>query len=696
MNRAARPHAPEPPAPPADAPAPAVPSPLAFGLVAVLATVLAVLAFGPHAIADYYAETDFLGGYAGGALGLLAGRVDVARYAVTGPVYEFTLAAFAALTRDVVVAGKLVAIAAACATVLLWFRLLERRAGTAVALWTTLFLAANPTFVRYGSSLTTDTLACATQAAALYAMFGRHGPRSLPWAGALAALAALTRFNAIVLLPAALACDAVREAPGFRARVGALARFAAGFAALALPWLAFSLAGGHVPGEGLIHDFAFGAFAQGKGVSWDEYAARMQPGFRTLGDVLAHDPGTLAARLWGNLGSHAVLDVQRVLRLPAAIACAAGVVCAVLERGGTSWRRLLPLWAAGALLYLSLVPVFHSERYSLALVPFALSLAGIAVASAPFAWRAWHRPEGVSVKWALGLVALAAAVTVCVRDQREVLARLPLEVRPAAAALRTGTGGDPTVRVLARKPHLAFYAGATHVPFPVLATLPELAAFCRTNRIAYVYFSVPEAEMRPELSFLLDRDADVPGLEPVRFDSPRPARLYKVGAGLGTRPDWFGNDSLRTLRVSRALEDIGTPRWRVALVCGLYAMSEQDAAAAARHFEALIEARPDFAQGHFLAAQSWRALGRLEPAIDRYRHALALEPDRAEAWEGLGWSLLAAGDVPGAAGAWRPIVSRVSDPGTLGRMLWVFERSGDAPSAEIARAALARHGGGTR
>lgn len=590
----------------------------ALALVILCGVLLAALAFGPHSVADNYAETDFIGGYAPGARAIQAGRLDAARYVVTGPVYELTLALAATLTRNIEVAGKLLSILAACGTLLLWYRLIERRAGATAALWTMAFVATNPIFVRYGSSLTTDMLASVTQAAALYALFGRHGRRALPWAGALTALAVLTRYNAVYLLPAALWSGAGTGASRPRATL----LFVGGFALVAAPWLAFSLWQGHVPGEALIHDFAFGAFAQGRGISWDEYASRMQPGFRSLGDVLAHDPAALRGRLLENLVSHVRLDVERVLWPPAAIACAVG---ALFSLAGGMWRRMLPLWAAAVLLYLSLVPVFHSERYSLALVPFYLSFAGVAVASPVRALRPRGWPP--VLQWAPALAALALSAWVCAGYQRQVLRDLPREVSPAAAVLRADVGKEAaSFKLLARKPHLAFHSGVTHVPFPIVGTLGELAEFCRANGVGYVWFSAPEADMRPEFAFLLDREADVPGLTPLEFRSDRPARLYRIGERFGEAPAWMGVDSLRTLRVSRSLESVGAPQWRVALVCGLFAMREGDAPAALRHFEALIRMRPDFAQGYVLAAQALRTIGRPDLAEGAFQRAVQLDP----------------------------------------------------------------------
>ena len=209
--------------------------PAAFALVVLAGAVLLWIALGPHDVADYHAESDFLGGYAEGARGVQSGHLDPARYQVVGPVYEIAIALVGFVTRDLSLAGKLVSVTAACGSLLLWFLLLERRSGPVAGLWTLAFLAVNPVFVRYGSSMTTDMLATLVQAAALFALFGRHGRRAPLWAGVLTGVAVLTRYNAIYLVPAVLVSDAWRSPAGAGSRLRTGVRFAAGFAAVTLP-----------------------------------------------------------------------------------------------------------------------------------------------------------------------------------------------------------------------------------------------------------------------------------------------------------------------------------------------------------------------------------------------------------------------------------------------------------------------------
>src|ERR1044072_3764377 len=130
----------------------------AWVVIAVFGAILLWIAFALHPVGDYYTESDFYGGYASGARALQHGLLDPSRYPVVGPGYEFALALFGLGGSDLFTVGKLLSVACAVGTLALWFVLLRRRAGAAPAFWVTALFAANPVFVRYGYSATTDML----------------------------------------------------------------------------------------------------------------------------------------------------------------------------------------------------------------------------------------------------------------------------------------------------------------------------------------------------------------------------------------------------------------------------------------------------------------------------------------------------------------------------------------------------------
>ena len=176
----------------------------AWMVVALLGVALLFMILGPHRIGDNFAETDFYGGYVGGARALQHGHLDASRYGVVGPGYEAALALAGFVIPDLFVAAELLSWIALLTGLACWVLLLGRRADARLALVTAAFLAVNPTFFRAGYSATNDALAFALQAAALLALLTGGSRRSAVAAGLLTGLAFLTRYNAIALLPAAL------------------------------------------------------------------------------------------------------------------------------------------------------------------------------------------------------------------------------------------------------------------------------------------------------------------------------------------------------------------------------------------------------------------------------------------------------------------------------------------------------------
>jgi tetratricopeptide (TPR) repeat protein len=637
------------------------------------------MVFGPHRVGDYMTETDFYGQYADGARAILRGHLDPSRYGVVGPVYEVTLALAGIVVRDLFLAAGLLSVVSAVGTLWLWAALLRRRAAAGLALATVLFLATNGTFFRYGFSVTTDALALALQAATLCVLLTRTGPGGALGAGALAALAFLTRYNAGVLLPAGLvAIAAGGTLQPRRARAALL--FAAGFLLPVLPWVLYSIARGTGVSFQLHHNIAYEVFARAKGIPWDEYQRTMQPQFHSLADVIARDPGAVAARMGANVLDHLRQDLTRLTGAPVAACAALGLALALADR---ALRRLWPLALAWALLFLALVPVFYSERYSLALLPFYAAAAAALFASPRFALvlqrgpRPWLKP-------ALALLPLALATTAAVKVHTKLLGQLPVEVLAAARTLRAAA--RPGDRVIARKGHIAFHSGLGSVPFPFVDSLPQLAAWARAHDARWLYFSWPEAETRPSFWYLLDTTGVVPGLTPMPFTTVHPAVLYRIGADFGRVPAWATNDTLKTLHMARAHAMV----YRGELMqYGRLAVTLGHLAEGREAYEQAAVLQPRNALLQVALGMVCVRLGDLPPALAAFERAEELDPASLDARIGHGWALVLAGRTGEAAGVWRPVVALTRDSDTLRRMIALYQALGDREAESRARAALA-------
>jgi len=652
----------------------------AWCVAAAFACGLLFMIAGPHKIGDYLTETDFYGDYAKGARLIQQGNLLPSRYGVVGPGYEVALAVAGLAVRDLFVAAQLLSAAAMTVALLLWFFLLRRCADARVGLLVVLVIAANPHFFHYGYAATTDALSVVIQAGALYLLLARGGARSVIGAGVLAALAFLTRYNAIYLLPAGIAAIVAAGRPAAEpaaggspraARVRDAFRFTAGFFAPVVPWVLYSLAHGGSFSFQLHHNIAYEVFAHAKGIPWDTYQRDLQPQFKTLWDVIRRDPNAVAARMAFNCWDHLRLDAGSLLGWPTA---AAGLLGIALGAADGTLRRLWPLWAASALLFLTLVPAFHSVRYSLALLPFYATTIALAFAS-PLGALAVGRARRLWLKPALAVVPLGLSLNDSVRVQAHVIDQLPTEVLECAQTLRELK--QPGDRLIARKWHVAFHAGVDGVAFPFADSLADLATYAHRHHVRWLYMSWPEAETRPQFYFLLDTSGRIPGLTARRTTWPHPAVLYEIGPEFGRRPDWFGNDTLRALHSvrGRLMIDGNDTRLLMALAAIQRARGDLEAArSAAGRAAALAPGNRDAQKTlGFVALDQ----GDAEAALPALQRAEAIDPGDLESRLAVGAALLQLGRNAEAAAQWRSLIERTENPEILLEMLRLYQAAGD-------------------
>jgi tetratricopeptide (TPR) repeat protein len=658
---------------------------LAWILLALFGIALLTIVLGPHKVGDNFAETDFYGGYADGARALQHGRLDPARYGVVGPGYEVALALVGFVMPNLLLAAELISIASILLGAALWLRMLAARANAWLALMASLFLVTNVTFFRYGYSATNDSLAFALLSASLFFLLARDDRRAPLFAGVLAGLAFLTRYNTAALLPAGLIALLAGGTPQTNRR-GAALRLAAGFLAPVLPWIAFSLARGQSFHFQFFHNIAYDVFARSKGIAWDDYQKLMQPQFHGLGEVIARDPGAVLRREVFNVWDHFRQDARVLVGVPVALCALIGVLLA--WRDGTL-RRLWPLLVVGALLFLTLVPIFYSERYGLPLIPIYATFAAAAFTS-PILALAFGRAPRLWLKPALAALPLLLAVQNEVKATRRNLEQLPVEVLDCAETLRVLR--RPGDGVICRKPQIAFHGGVAAVPFPFTRTLPELAEYARGQGARWLFMSWPEAEMRPAYWYLLDTTAVVPGLT-IRRIGHRPAILYEIGPEFGRPPDWWGNRTLTAWHVSRAKVWVNPADTGALLTLGTIEYERGQADSARVPLEQAVRYAPQLAPAWYMLGEI--ALSQNDGARARvcYEQVLAIDPSRTSARVQLGWAALVSRDAMGAARIWRPLIGQTNDPATLERMAQLFAAVGDRSGEAEARAALARMGG---
>jgi tetratricopeptide (TPR) repeat protein len=387
-------------------------------------------------------------------------------------------------------------------------------------------------------------------------------------------------------------------------------------------------------------------------------------------------------RALGAIPEHLAQDAGVLLGWPVAILCLLGLVLLISER---RLRPFGPLWIPGAALFILLVPVFYSPRYSLPLAPFYLTLAAVAIASPQYALAAGR--AGVPLKWLIALLPVALTLQSNVALQRQLESQTPVEVIEAGRALRDAA--QPGAKVVSRKGHIGYYSGLEVAPFPRFAKLSDLAESCRRNHAEFLYFSWLEVQLRPDFSYLLDTTSAVPGLSVVHSTDQQASVVYRIGPDFGRDPAWLTDPLLARMHWERVLvrmlpDPLTTPHRNLlaafALDRGLPAEALEEADRATR-------AQPSDTLGWTLKGQALRELGRPEEARQAFEAALALDPNEVQSRIGLGWVQLTLGRPEDAARAWRPVIGAARDTTTLRAMQVLFEKLGDP---EAARAAGAR------
>lgn len=658
-----------------------------LAVLAVFAIASLAMVFGPHDVGDVFTETDFYGAYAEGARYWQRLHIDPSRYGVVGPVFELVLGLVGFVVSDLFVAAQLISVAAMTFGLFAWQRAIRAMSSPLAGLLALVLLAANAQIYRYAWAASTDALAFGLLGAGLAAAFGALGRAGLFSAGLLVGLSFLTRYSGLVMVPV-LAGSLLLGWTGLPRgqRLRATLRFALGFAAITLPWVLVSVASGQKFVMQWHHNLAYDTYARWQGVPWDLYQRDMQSKFPTLWSVLSQHPAMVAERLLLNLREHAWFDMRDVAGWALVVPAAVGLVLAAWDR---TLRRMLPLLAFAVLLYLLLVPIFHSPRYSMALLPAYAALAAWSFASPRFALPL--APRGGWLKPWLVLVPLVFALLANARATARTLDQLPHEARQLAERMRGSM--RPSDLVLARKAHFAFHAGITPMSFPFTDSLPQLGAYAREHEVRWLYFSWLELELRPQFAFLLDTTSRVPGLTVRAIDDRHRAVLYEIGPGFGLMPAWYRDLTARGLFNARAAVRVKEDDVRSRLILALWEREQGRPENAQRWLdEALVYAKDDDGV-RMVRADNLLRTGRAAEAEREFRDLLQRSPEETGLANGLAWSLHAQARAAEAAQLWRPLLERTDDPTTLRAMMQAFAASGDGAAAQAAAARLRAAGG---
>lgn len=463
-------------------------------------------------------------GYVAQAEGIVAGRLPADAF--RPPLYPILTAGLASIFGNPFAMARLLSNLAAAGLLLCAFEFGRKLRGEAVGAWALGLMIANPNLWIFGQHTTTDMpfacLAASTLLAGL-TYLQRPSSASAACAGVAYGAAALTRSNAMLLLPAlGLAYYWAEPADGGPRRSWRhllLGVTCAVTLLLPLWWLRTHLFGGPFYDEN-DKNLWWKLHAHG---DWSQLERAPHIGMRSL---LLREPMPIARS--------ALAEIVRFVRgvLPGLLGgwvvlglFAVALVSALIQR-----RRTIVYLLFALILFTSGVAVvfFASERLMLVWLPVAAAVifAGISTVAAKVRY-----PRIAAATLGIGLIALIAANTVFKRLP-EFIATHPYAEVTALRSVESQVAGAE--RLAGTAPFLGRYLLRAYVPIPdafgVETQCPEvylrrLETFLRAEEVAYLVVGRAELRQRPDCLLARDGTQAPPWLVLIKRD--RDAALWR-------------------------------------------------------------------------------------------------------------------------------------------------------------------------
>lgn len=460
-------------------------------------------------------ETDFYHYFAPDALRLLKGEFPENPF--QGPGYPALLVLITKLTGDVFVAGKWISMVSAVLLAWLTFVLFRRLFGYPAGIAAQLLLIVSGELPQFSFQATTDVFFLLLCVATLVIITGERFPLSqrTAFAGALTGLAYLARYNGVFLVIVCLAGITFFNLyqTSWRERGKQVALFVVIFLLTVSPWL---MASWQHYGSPLYNKNYLNVATQfypelTKGNVFQEGTRLLDQKFHSFGEVLAYDPPRILkgypVNLWESLQktvTSTLIDSWTVWAAIIGLIFAASQFRFADRRGRRVWLLLF-----AGLLYVLMMALNHWEtRYYFFLMLIYVGLAAYAAIQVMeiiqkrirVRYRAWPLLASLIII----AVLFAKSFIGARQDVKGFLSEHPWELRAASDFIQQTGAAPHTLKIVSRKPHLAFFSEQQWVFIPQVNSLEELREWMLTNHLDYLAIGKREIRDRPALKPLGD------------------------------------------------------------------------------------------------------------------------------------------------------------------------------------------------
>ena len=494
--------------------------------VCLVYLVIAVWVGGDYIVGSF-GNSDFYSMYASDAKRIANGEFP--KNTFNGPGYPLLLSAITALSGDHFVSGKWISAFSASLSGLVAYYLFRALFGfrTAIVALPLMLVAGEYALfsIEPGTDLIFLLLSLTTIFTITCAELGLWQKAIL--AGLLAGLAYLTRYNGI-FLPVTIVTGIVMfncfELP-FRKRLQVTAAHMVSFLVVTSPWLWLNYVNHGSPLYNTNY-LNMATIMYGYKVNWDGVSEAATV-FKGFGDVVFHDPKVFILHYMGNIARTITrsLSGNFILFPIGLMAVAATPLVLIKLRQREVWVLLLSL-----LLYLLVMSFNHWEdRYFFYVMVCYIGLASYLLVTTAdrISGNGWlsRRMTHAGVL-CVGLAAFYVSAMTSIKNIDRHIKDQPYELIRASEYLKSVSTG--TLRIVARKPHLAFLVNGKNVFFPQVKSIDELHESLKNLSADYLVYDRSALELRPELKMLAEPVKTIPRLKPVYSDLQRPLVIYRI------------------------------------------------------------------------------------------------------------------------------------------------------------------------